>query len=52
MEKINLKDLFETNKKDAENSDLLTKKNVVYSCKNLVNGKVYVGETNDTLYNR
>ena len=50
MDTILVKDLFYLKK--TELSDFVNKKNVVYICRNTINGKVYVGETNDSLYNR
>ena len=52
MDKINVKDLFLLDPKNGELPDFLLKKNVVYVCKNLINGKQYVGETRSTLYDR
>lgn len=52
MEKINVKKLFSIDKEDAIKDEFLSKKNIVYICKNLINGKVYIGETKDSLYNR
>lgn len=50
MESVNVKTLFLEQKNNLPS--FVNKKNLVYICRNLINGKVYVGETNDTLYNR